>query len=109
MPSMSESERIALAARLHVALRRKHGRVTDTEWMATNAEYAAEIVRMTRAHAADTKDEELYQLATRLEQAMEPLDDAVDHVRGPVEHGIGLLDHLGALQQPHRIKPLGCG
>jgi hypothetical protein len=28
---------------------------------------------MTRAHAADTKDEELYQLATRLEQAMEPL------------------------------------
>ncbi|MDP9605400.1 hypothetical protein ABL840_02360 [Variovorax sp. NFACC27] len=73
MPSMSESERIALAARLHVALRRKHGRVTDTEWMATNAEYAAEIVRMTRAHAADTKDEELYLLATRLEQAMEPL------------------------------------
>jgi len=73
MPSMSESERIALAARLHVALRRKHGRVTDTEWMATNAEYAAEIVRMTRAHAADTRDEELYQLAMRLEQAMEPL------------------------------------
>ncbi|MGJ7554524.1 hypothetical protein ACSFBX_19500 [Variovorax sp. RB2P76] len=73
MPSMSESERIALAARLHVALRRKHGRVTDTEWMATNAEYAAEIVRMTRVHAAETKDEELDQLATRLEQAMEPL------------------------------------
>ncbi|MDQ0572901.1 hypothetical protein QFZ42_004735 [Variovorax paradoxus] len=71
--SMSESERIALAARLHVALRRKHGRVTDTEWMATNAEYATEIVRMTRAHAAETKDEDLYLLATRLEQAMEPL------------------------------------
>jgi hypothetical protein len=73
MPSMSESERIALAARLHVALRRKHGRVTDTEWMATNAEYAAEIVRMTRIHAAETKDDELDQLATRLEQAMEQL------------------------------------
>src|SRR5690606_39017008 len=58
MPSMSESERIALAARLHVALRRKHGRVTDTEWMATNAEYAAETVRMTRIHAAETKDDE---------------------------------------------------
>jgi hypothetical protein len=70
---MSESERIALAARLHVALRRKHGRVTDTEWMATNADYAAEIVRMTRAHAAETHDEELGQLAGRLEQAMEPL------------------------------------
>jgi hypothetical protein len=70
---MSESERIALAARLHVALRRKHGRVTDTEWMATNADYAAEIVRMTRAHAAETNDEELGLLAGRLEQAMEPL------------------------------------
>ena len=73
MPSMTESERIALAARLHVALRRKAGRVTDTEWMATNPEYAAEIIRFTRAHAAEKKDEELEQLALRMEQAMEPL------------------------------------
>jgi hypothetical protein len=63
---LSESERIALAARLHVALRRKHGRVTDTEWMAVNAEYATEMVRFARAHAAET-------IALRLEQAMEPL------------------------------------
>ena len=73
MTSLTESERIALAARLHVALRRKAGRVTDTEWMAINPEYAAEIVRFTRAHAAEKKDEELGQLATRMEQAMEPL------------------------------------
>ena len=41
---MLESERVAIAARLHVALRRKVGRVTDTEWMAANAEYALEIL-----------------------------------------------------------------
>jgi len=70
---MSEGERIALAARLHVALRRKHGRVTDTEWMAVNAEYATEMVRFARAHAVETQDEELAAIALRLEQAMEPL------------------------------------
>jgi hypothetical protein len=70
---LSESERIALAARLHVALRRKHGRVTDTEWMAVNAEYATEMVRFARAHAAETHDDELAAIALRLEQAMEPL------------------------------------
>ena len=70
---MTESERIALAARLHVALRRKAGRVTDTEWMAINAEYAAEIVRFARAHALTTQDEELETIALHLEEAMEPL------------------------------------
>ena len=37
---MTEEDRIAAAARLHVALRRKTGRVTDTEWMSVNVEYA---------------------------------------------------------------------
>lgn len=35
---MLPSEKIAIAAHLHVLLRRKTGRVTDTEWMASNAE-----------------------------------------------------------------------
>ena len=95
--SMSESDRIALAARLHVALRRKHGRVTDTEWMATNAEYATEIIRMTREHAAETKDEDLYLLATRLEQAMEPLARAARlAARAPGGNLHRLLPRLGA-------------
>ena len=34
---MPESDRLAIAAHLHVLLRRKTGRVTDTEWMAANA------------------------------------------------------------------------
>ena len=95
--SMSESDRIALAARLHVALRRKHGRVTDTEWMATNAEYATEIIRMTREHAAETKDEDLYLLATRLEQAMEPLARGARlAARAPGGNLHRLLPRLGA-------------
>lgn len=70
---MTENERIAIAARLHVALRRKTGRVTDTEWMAANVEYASEIVRFARAHAADTQDADLAAIAAQLESAMEPL------------------------------------
>lgn len=72
-PDMTENERIAIAARLHVALRRKTGRVTDTEWMAANVEYANEIVRFARAHAADTQDADLAGIAAQLESAMEPL------------------------------------
>ncbi|RYY86133.1 MAG: hypothetical protein EOO24_35920 [Comamonadaceae bacterium] len=70
---MTESERVAIAARLHVALRRKTGRVTDTEWLAINVDYAAEIVRFARAHAAEAQDEELAAIAARFEFAMEPL------------------------------------
>ena len=42
---MNTSDTLAVAAHLHVLLRRKTGRVTDTEWMACNAEYARAIVR----------------------------------------------------------------
>ncbi len=70
---MNESERIAIAARLHVALRRKTGRVTDTEWMASNAEYATEMVRFARAHAAETNDLDLNAIASRLEFVMAPV------------------------------------
>ena len=70
---MLESERVAIAARLHVALRRKVGRVTDTEWMAHNVEYATEMVRFARAHAQESHDVELGDIATRLEEVMAPL------------------------------------
>ncbi|WP_290871279.1 hypothetical protein [Aquabacterium sp.] len=64
-----DSARIALAARIHVALRRKTGRVTDTEWMASNVAYANEVIRLCRAE--DT--EELTMLAGKMEAAMESL------------------------------------
>lgn len=67
---MSSTEKIAIAAHLHVLLRRKTGRVTDTEWMATNAEYAAEIVRFSREKAAEDGHIDLGVWADRLEEIM---------------------------------------
>ena len=67
---MLPSERLAIAAHLHVLLRRKTGRVTDTEWLATNAEYAAAMVRFARERAREPGLEALAEWADRLEQAM---------------------------------------
>lgn len=69
-PPMPSSEKIAIAAHLHVLLRRKTGRVTDTEWMATNHEYAAEIVRFARGKAAEDGHLDLGVWAERLEEIM---------------------------------------
>lgn len=70
---MHDTENIdimATAAHMHVLLRRKTGRVTDTEWMACNAEYAQEIVRFARERALQDHAPELAEWAQRLEQAM---------------------------------------
>ena len=67
---MPSSEKIAIAAHLHVLLRRKTGRVTETEWMATNHEYAAEIVRFARGKAAEGEHVNLGVWAGRLEEVM---------------------------------------
>jgi len=60
----------AIAAHLHVLLRRKTGRVTDTEWMATNADYAREIVRHAREKAASNGMPELLPWADKLDAAI---------------------------------------
>lgn len=67
---MSSNDNLAIAAHLHVLLRRKTGRVTDTEWMASDRAYAAEIVRFSRAKAIEENAPDLADLATKLEQAM---------------------------------------
>ncbi len=67
---MQDSDKLAIAAHLHVLLRRKTGRVTDTEWMAANAEYAMEIVRFARQHALADGVPELAEWADRLDRAM---------------------------------------
>ncbi|MFI5443923.1 hypothetical protein [Polaromonas sp. UC242_47] len=67
---MSSTEKIAIAAHLHVLLRRKTGRVTDTEWLASNAAYAAEIVRFAREKAAEDGHVDLGVWADRLEDIM---------------------------------------
>jgi len=65
----TDSQRLAIAAHMHVALRRKVGRVTDTEWLASNLEYATAIIRVCRAE----NDADLTALADRLEAAFDAL------------------------------------
>jgi hypothetical protein len=67
---MSQNEALAAAAHLHVLLRRKTGRVTDTEWMASNSEYAQAVVRFAREKAARDGHADLVPLAERLETLM---------------------------------------
>ena len=67
---MLESEKLAIAAHLHVLLRRKTGRVTDTEWMAANAEYADEVVRFARTSAVEDGHPDLAEWADKLEGAL---------------------------------------
>lgn len=64
-----ESSRLAIAAHIHVLVRRKLGRVTDTEWMACNLEYATEIIRVCRAE----NDPDLASWADKLEAALDDL------------------------------------
>ena len=67
---MPSSEKIAIAAHLHVLLRRKTGRVTDTEWLAANREYAAEITRFARNKAREDGHPDLALWADKLEEVM---------------------------------------
>lgn len=71
---MPSNEKIAIAAHMHVLLRRKTGRVTDTEWMATNLEYATEIARFARAKAAEDGHADLKAWADKLEEIMAVAD-----------------------------------
>jgi hypothetical protein len=65
---MLESEKFAIAAHLHVVLRRVHGRVTDVEWMVKSPDYAREIILVARGHAHP----DLLKLADKLEAALLP-------------------------------------
>lgn len=67
---MLTNEKISIAAHLHVLLRRKTGRVTDTEWMASNREYALEMVRFAREKAVKDGHADLGILANRLADIM---------------------------------------
>ncbi|MBL0726672.1 hypothetical protein [Piscinibacter sp. HJYY11] len=54
---MLENEKFAIAAHLHVLLRRKVGRVTDVEWLVKSHEYAIEVIRIARAEKQADLDE----------------------------------------------------
>lgn len=66
---MLESEKLAIAAHLHVAMRRKIGRVIDVEWVVRNTDYAREVIRVARQDPAHT---EVLELAAKLQAALFP-------------------------------------
>ncbi len=92
----ADTDKLAIAAHLHVLLRRKTGRVTDTEWMAVNVDYASEIVRFARQHAVEDNVPELADWAARLEQALHA---------APVAPRRPLLDMATQATQAARQRP----
>lgn len=68
---MSYSERVAIAAHLHVLLRRKTGRVTDVEWMADHPDYGMAMVAFAREQAARLPAPELAEWADKFARLMD--------------------------------------
>lgn len=66
---MLDSEKLGIAAHLHVIMRRKVGRVIDVEWVVRNDEYAREVIRIAMA---ETEHPELQEWARRLQAALFP-------------------------------------
>jgi len=64
---MQEREKLAIAAHLHVVMRRKTGRVTDVEWLIRNNDYAREIIRLALSEPDQT---ELHDWARKLRSAL---------------------------------------
>jgi hypothetical protein len=62
-----DSEKFAIAAHMHVVMRRTTGRVTDVEWMVKSPEYAREIVKAARA----ATQPDLHRLADKLEMLLQ--------------------------------------
>lgn len=62
-------ERLAIAARLHVLLRRITGRLIDIDWLVVNDDYASEIVRLARLQAHQLGRPELAACADELARA----------------------------------------
>jgi len=72
---MTHNELLALAAHLHVMIRRKIGRITDPEWMVSNPDYAREIIRLARSDSSA----ELAEAVNRFEQALFSQPKTVAH------------------------------
>ena len=103
---MLPSDRVAIAAHLHVLLRRRTGRVTDTEWMATNSEYAVAMIRFARQHAIDDKAPELDEWAGRLERAWAtPLEQARQSFMEAAVRTVSLRVNPDGTQPPQPAPP----
>jgi hypothetical protein len=89
---MPESNRVAVAAHLHLMMRRRLGRVTDVEWMANNREYALAMVQLCREA---TPDAELHEWSEKLAQSYgrgePPKAPADDLIEAPIALGRGAV------------------
>lgn len=114
---MSESDKLAIAAHLHVALRRATGRVTDVQWLLRDRAYAREIVQLALAQAGQP---DLQRWARKFELAMglaepgpasaEAADSAPSTLSPPTGFGDSMLDsrigdtrparYVGRLRRP---------
>lgn len=63
-----DTQVLSIAAHLHVLLRRKTGRVTDTEWMATDHRYATAMITFAKQQGHSQNDPDLLKWAEKLEQ-----------------------------------------
>ena len=95
---MLVSQKLAIAAHMHVLLRRKTGRVTDTEWMAENLQYALEVVRFARVKATEDKHPELAEWADKLERAV--LDATASPAKPLVQSAVQALKERSAAPSP---------
>jgi hypothetical protein len=103
---MLVSQKVAIAAHLHVLLRRKTGRVTDTEWMASNREYAREIIRFARAKAKEDGHADLEEWAGKLEAAIleperparVPLAQAAVHILNDPDGAPDAARYIGGIR-----------
>jgi hypothetical protein len=74
-----ETEAFSIATRLYVAMRQKMGRITDIQWMLVNADYAAEVIRIARAHAGSEQAD----LAVKFEAVLASRGQAASPHRPP--------------------------
>lgn len=96
---MSESDKLAIAAHLHVSLRRATGRVTDVQWLLRDRVYAREIVQLALAQPGQP---DLQRWARKFELAMdlaepgtlppEAGDSALSTLSPPTGFGDSMLD-----------------
>ena len=95
---MSQTALMAVAARLHLYLRRETNRVTDVVWMVANPEYAREVLRLVRQERVPEMDalaarfEELMPAAAAAPAAAAPADEEGER---DLRHG---RDYIGTLR-----------
>jgi hypothetical protein len=87
-----ETAKLGIAAHLHVLLRRKTGRVTDTVWLASNLEYANEIIRFAHAKAVEESHPDLAEWADKLATLMTPSSSM--QLQVDLKPGISVLDSV---------------